>query len=52
MEKTIHEAAQNLEPTPERAADYPVECPACMSGIDPTIRDSGGLFQEALLDSL
>ena len=51
MEKTIHEAAQNLEPAPERA-EYPVECPACMSGIDPTIRDSGGLFQDALLDSL
>jgi hypothetical protein len=49
MEKTIHEAAQNLEPAPERA-EYPVECPTCMSGIDPTV--GIGLFQEALLESL
>jgi hypothetical protein len=52
MEKTIREAGQNQEPAPEHAADYPAECPTCLSGIDPTIRDSGGLFQEALLDSI
>jgi hypothetical protein len=28
----------------------PVECPTCVSGVDPTI--GGGLFQEALHDGL
>lgn len=51
MEKTIRES-QTLEPAPEHATvtEYPVECPACMSGIDPTV--GIGLFQEALLESL
>jgi hypothetical protein len=53
MEKTTRDAGQNLEPTPERmAALSPEECPTCLSGLDPTLRDSGGLFQEALLESL
>lgn len=53
MEKTIREAGQNLEPAPERITTLsPEECPTCVSGFEPTVRDSGGLFQEALLESL
>lgn len=53
MEKTIREAGQNLEPAPERIRTLsPEECPTCVSGVDPTISDSGSLFQEALLESL